>query len=155
MAVTWPRPQPTPAVLRARDIGYRIRRDVRSGFDADYEGACGLVSAMMCYELGRPDLLVYGQFLKHQHNQLMRSLDHCWVELDGFIIDATATQFGWYAAVHVERADDTVNYLVKMRGIDVCREVRGWYYDDPKSTRFFRRFIRQCREFDDGQRQAG
>jgi hypothetical protein len=143
----------TELVFRARAIGYRVRRklsknynDHNDPFFDDFCGACGLASAMIAFELQRPDSLVEGTFLKHQHNKLLRRETHCWVELDGYIVDATATQFGWYAAVHIEPVIESINYVADKRGIQAVNSVRRWYDDHEDDIAFFRRFTRQIKE---------
>lgn len=150
----------TPLVLQARELGYRVRRSLAPSFNDnlrsspfdDFCGACGIASAMIAHDLERPDALVLGKFLKRQHHQLLYTEDHCWLELDGYIVDATATQFGWYAAVHIERAVDAINYVAKHRGVSVIGKIRTWY---DEYGAFFRKFARQAKEIDDEGRPAG
>ncbi len=77
------------AVENLLKIAYRVRREfVRTHYDDTLEGFCHYVSLTITREakkVGIKPRLIFGTFNRWAHT---------WLEYNGKIIDATATQFG-------------------------------------------------------------
>jgi hypothetical protein len=108
-----------------------IRADLlRSGKARDLVGQCGLASIQLAVAIGAPQSLRLGFFMKCTTFLGKRGRYphmHAWNVVDGHIIDATATQFGRYSAVHVAPKDDAIAYVETADGAQALREmVREW-----------------------------
>jgi hypothetical protein len=104
-----------------------IRADLlRSGKSRDLVGQCGLASIQLAVAIGDPRSLRLGFFMKRTTFLGKRGRYphmHAWNVVDDTIVDATATQFGSYAAVHVAPKDDAVDYVETADGAQALREM--------------------------------
>ena len=95
------------------------------------DGLCAIASWTLCELLrmrGADPVFVLGAF--RNPNGVLD--DHAWVEVDGMIVDATASQFG-LPAVHVTRASDE-RYIAGTKGLDAYREVAEHFPPDQRLT---------------------
>ena len=88
---------------------------------------CGIASVALSRELRRNGIrnkIVYGDFKK---NESAWGSDHCWVGVEGHVIDITATQFGdEFPSVMVEAADYSEHYDASMVVRNIKDFFRGW-----------------------------
>lgn len=124
------------AVVAAR----RVRRNlVRWRGDTDLGGMCGLASLLLAAALRDVDSL------RHHAIDVIKWSPHCWNEIDGVIIDVTATQFNNLSAyepavrgVLVTRQPRIYHQRLSGRGaktlwylVDAC-----WYDEEDEERRF-------------------
>ena len=111
-----------------RELSPLLLRGIKSGdFYGDFGGACAIVSYTMYRVLRKQGLeptlaLAGGRF---------RTYLHCWVEVDGFIVDLTATQFGYKRPVQVVTRPSEWHKPLISRGRRVITEVKGWHGQSP------------------------
>ncbi len=156
----------TPALLHAIEVARRVRRQIqrerRDGKHCYVEdhlrGACGLASARICLELGTPEPMRKGEFLcrcrENAHMDLMfggRGIadhfeSHCWVEIDGVILDATATQFGRFRSIAIIQPGTVTHarYVTKVSGADAMDSMLWWLEQPDYWT--VETFVRDYRE---------
>jgi len=135
----------TPALVHAIEVARRVRRQIqreqrdgKHGYVEDrLRGACGLASARICLELGTPEPMRKGEFLcRCRENFWDRKLpdkvshyeSHCWVEIDGVILDATATQFGRFRSIAIIQPGTVTHarYVTKSSGADAMDSMLWW-----------------------------
>lgn len=105
----------------------RLRRYYPESITEDFMGACAIASTTLTRILkrcGLPATFVLGRFYTPagQHSS------HAWVEVDGVIVDVTATQFGKLPAVLFTKACDP-RYDPYWRGRGALRIANGWGKD--------------------------
>lgn len=119
--------------MNERQIIRRLARRVRTYLRAfretvgviyeDMAGACA-IGSMILYKIlrsiGLPATFVVGWWQRGCHRT-----PHAWLELDGEIIDVTATQFGYRTAVLFTDAEDD-HYERFSRGPAAIRHVNAW-----------------------------
>lgn len=119
--------------MNERQIIRRLARRVRMYLRAfretvgviyeDMAGACA-IGSMILYKIlraiGLPATFVVGCYSRGIHRS-----SHAWLELDGEIIDVTATQFGYRTAVLFTDAEDD-HYEQCKRGPLAIRIVNTW-----------------------------
>jgi len=94
-------------------------------------GQCAIASWMLCELLrmrGADPVFVLGSFCRPDG----RLEDHAWVEVDGMIVDATASQFG-LPDVRVSGVGDE-RYVPSARGRDAYLEVAELFPPDQRLT---------------------
>lgn len=99
-----------------------VKEHTSSDFYGNFGGACGFMSYAMYLllrRLGIKSKLVVagGDFI---------GCSHCWVEVDGLIVDLTATQFGYKRPVQVVTRPSEWHKPVKYRGAAALRELKTW-----------------------------
>lgn len=105
----------------------QIAKTVRSAvkfkwYRSDLSGACAIASRVLCLELDKRGIdceLITGFYDVH---------DHCWVNVEGMILDITASQFG-LPDIHFTTSDiykiaDVVNYKDET---DINNIFAGWF----------------------------
>lgn len=101
----------------------RAFRETVGVFYEDMAGACA-IGSMILYRIlrsiGLPAKFVVGWWARGCHRS-----PHAWLELDGEIIDVTATQFGYRTAVLFTDAEDEC-YERWRRGPAAIRQVNTW-----------------------------
>lgn len=127
------------AVAAARAIRADLLRSTDPRRTRDLAGQCGLASIQLAVAIGDPRSLRLGFFMKCTTFLNRRGRYphmHAWNVVDGHIIDATATQFGSYSAVHVAPKDDAVAYVETADGAQALREmVREWQFTHDEEYR--------------------
>jgi hypothetical protein len=94
-------------------------------------GACGVAAYAMCKLLRRlgsqPKLVMSGGPFPGSR--------HCWTEVDGFIVDLTATQFGYTKPVQVvtRRSEWHTPWLCE--GRDALERLKTWDLQNPLKHR--------------------
>ena len=118
----------TPSDLKR--LGLMLRRELKPFIDentpkdfyGNFGGACGFMSYAMYQLLRRlgekPRLAVAGG--------IFAGCSHCWVEIDGYIVDLTATQFGYTRPVQVVTRPSEWHKPRKYEGAAALRELRTW-----------------------------
>ena len=107
------------AGLTVRRFLHRLRRRFPHSIFPDLTGGCGIGSVILTRILRRAGLrpvLVLGTFERSPH---------VWVELDGEIVDITATQFGRLPAVLIEEKGDD-RYDALWLGRDAKLAIKEW-----------------------------
>lgn len=122
------KPKQTPNVKKAKELALVIRNSLETQlhqnhkyFSKDLCGACGLASYTLYNKLTQLDIessLIFGYFKKETNS-------HCWVEIDDYIIDITATQFGVKHGVYVLPKSKKYQEVTK---IDDLRYFKFWRY---------------------------
>ncbi len=110
--------------LAVRKHLYRLRKYYPEAIAPDLTGACAIGSVIMTRLLRRMGLdpvLVVGVFMSSTSNST-----HAWVELDGEIIDVTATQFGRHLPTVLFAGPDAERYTAIHRGRDALTETKRW-----------------------------
>lgn len=120
--------------LVVRRFLHRLRRYYPDNFTERLEGACAIGSATLARILrrcGLPATFVLGRF----YCPSGAYSSHAWVEVDGAIVDVTATQFGRLPAVLVAKVGDQ-RYDPYWRGNGAVGIANGWgKYQAPKRHR--------------------
>lgn len=107
------------AGLTVRRFLHRLRRRFPKSIFPDLTGGCGIGAVVLVRILRRAGLrpeLILGTFERNPH---------AWVEVDGEIVDVTATQFGKLPAVLIEEKDDD-RYNALWSGREARRALRRW-----------------------------
>lgn len=100
----------------------------------DLRGQCGLAAIQIAVAIDDPRSLRLGLFTRREtflsrHGPYPHP--HAWNVVDGTIVDATATQFGSYPAVHVVRENDATAYVETADGAQALRAmVAEWQLRD-------------------------
>lgn len=110
--------------LAVRKFLHRLRRYYPEAIADDLTGACAIGSAMLARLLRRVGYRA--TFVVGVYESGTKSSTHAWVELDGEIVDVTATQFGrHHPAVLLTDADDE-RYTESHRGRGALVETNRW-----------------------------
>jgi hypothetical protein len=138
----------TTLVDQAIQIARKIRRDLlRTADNRALHGDCGLASVRLAVELGLPDSLRFGVFMKWEKyagRRGRRPHEHAWNVVDGTIIDITATQFASLPAIYVVPVVETDRYVEQKRGMTAARGMFNWDY--PHWERLRRQFYKLARQ---------
>ena len=136
---------------RVLEAAASVRRDLLSltTVGRDLAGECALASMRIAYAVGDASAFRTGFFMRARVLYGRRGRyphPHAWCEVDGAIVDATATQFGRFPAVYVVAAAGTDRYVERADGAQAIAEVmREWLlYRLPE----YRKIYRQLRELD-------
>jgi len=114
-----------------RRLGVWVRRFLREQrhltkvVDPNMAGGCAICSMILWFVLRRMGLRP--TFVVGYYRDDTRESPHAWLELDGEIIDATASQFGHRRAVLFTEDDDD-RYSPHRRGWRAIRTVNHWGY---------------------------
>lgn len=119
--------------LTLREIAEQVREKAVENlttmyhFPSDLGGACGICSFALKesikkhYSDAKP-IVKSGYF-----NAPVRERDHCWLEVDGLIIDITATQFGNYEPIIIT----DINSKFYCDGTDIPHYKRLSFWMEP------------------------
>lgn len=110
--------------LAVRKFLYRLRRYYPEAIADDLTGACAIGSAMMARllrRMGYRPIFVVGIFASGT-----KSSPHAWVELDGEIVDVTATQFGRHHPTVLRTDVDDARYTESHRGRGALVVTNRW-----------------------------
>jgi len=111
-------------------LGLMLRKELKpfvdehtpEDFYGNFGGACGFMSYAMYLLLRRlgekPKLAVAGG--------IYVGCSHCWVEVDGYIVDLTATQFGYKKPVQVVTRPSEWHKPRKYEGRKALAELKSW-----------------------------
>ena len=119
--------------LRVRRALLALQRREPDIFDRNLAGACALGSTMLFILLraiGLRPAFVVGVYLDERHRST-----HAWLELDGEIVDVTATQFGHRPFFTTESEDD--RYEPIYRGGRALDAVMRWRPGQSPAAHFF------------------
>jgi|SRR5579871_1625802 len=116
---------------RLTELGRALRRELKPIIEkgkqegscyGDFGGACGLMSYALytaLKRLGRKPVLALA-------GPPTQSFQHCWVEVDGLIVDLTATQFGYTKPVQITTRPSEWHKPLKFKGRRVITEIKRW-----------------------------
>jgi len=115
---------------RLTELGRALRKEMKpfikkheSDFYGNFGGACGVMSYAMYQVLKRLGLKPVLALAGPQ----TQTFQHCWVEVDGLIVDLTATQFGYDKTVQVTSRPSEWHKPLKYRGHRVINELKTWH----------------------------
>lgn len=115
------------AIAAAHDVRAELLR--RTGTERvrrDLTGQCGLAAMHVAAVLRRTEILRVGFYLRHETFCGRRGRypnRHAWCQVDGTIVDPTASQFGRRRAVHVAVAVDDDHYVETEVGAAAIDEI--------------------------------
>ena len=98
---------------RIRQIASRVRKQCEKFADSpdnhfldNLEGLCAIASYILQKELHKKGIdtkLIQGNFLEEWDEPCPDPYNHCWIEWKDYIIDVTATQFGFKRKVYIHK----------------------------------------------------
>lgn len=115
------------AITVAHDVRAELlRREGTSRVRRDLTGQCGLAAMRVATVLRKTEIIRVGFYLRHETfcGRYGRYPNrHAWCNVDGTIVDPTATQFGRRRAVHVAVAMDDDHYVETASGAAAIDEI--------------------------------
>ena len=117
-------------------VAKRARRDLEvlnllSGGNLNMTGYCGVGSRWLQRLAHKKGIDI--DFIVGKYNDHIVSSDHCWVQYNGYIIDITATQFGFVDRIIVLK-DNDFRYTCRLKNIKAIVAMKNW----PHSQKFIK-----------------
>lgn len=100
-----------------------------SHIDSDLMGACAIASYFLMREARKKGIKV--ELFVGVHNSCDIG-QHVWICHDGFIVDITATQFGYDDKIYIA-PESHEDYYIKYREDDALDEIKDWGEQSPWS----------------------
>lgn len=122
----------------ARAVRRQLQNERRHG--AELTGACTLACARVCLELRDAEPMRLGTYLAGRRAET--ACGHAWLEVERYIIDPTATQFGRFpcvACIHPDTATHA-RYEISMQGREAMAYV--WHWLDHPDKWHVEKFLR-------------
>lgn len=110
--------------LAVRKHLYRLHRYYPEAIARDLTGACAIGSVIMTRLLRRMGLAPV--FVVGVYESSTQNSPHAWVELDGEIVDVTATQFGRHLPAVLFTGADDERYTESHRGRGALVQTNRW-----------------------------
>ena len=118
--------------LKARKVAERYQKANASEFSSDLCGLCGVASKVLVdllKDAGFAPRLVVGRFQGDSNfgSKGAQRVNHSWVEVQGFVVDVTATQFGIKTPVLITPSKaPRSQYNAHFKGSDAQRNLKLW-----------------------------